>query len=99
MERPARLPSPGAHRLEPDMRIKRIAIVIGVAAALLLAGGIGLLTNTKSAAEIAPAPVPIDASPAQILTALQTRLATVPRDWSSWASLGSLYVQTARRTG
>src|SRR5436309_707010 len=33
MERPARLPSPGAHRLEQEMRIKRIAIVIGVAAA------------------------------------------------------------------
>ena len=81
------------------MRIKRVGIVIGVAVALLLAGGIGLLTNTKSSAEIPPAPVPIDASPSQILTALQTRLAAVPRDWSAWASLGSLYVQTARRTG
>ena len=81
------------------MRIKRIGIVIGVAAAMLLAGGIGLVTNTNSSAEIPPAPVPIDASPSQILTALQTRLAAVPRDWSSWASLGALYVQTARRTG
>jgi tetratricopeptide (TPR) repeat protein len=80
------------------MRMKRIAVVIGVSVAMLLAGGIGLLTNTKSSAQTSTAPVPIDASPSQILNALQTRLATTPRDWSAWASLGELYVQTARRT-
>jgi len=80
------------------MRMKRIAVVIGVSVAMLLAGGIGLLTNTTSSAQIPTAPVPIDASPSQILDALQTRLATTPRDWSAWASLGALYVQTARRT-
>ena len=81
------------------MRIKRVGIVIGVALAMLLAGGIGLLTNTKSAAQTPITPVPIDASPAQILNALQARLSTMPRDWSAWATLGSVYVQTARRTG
>lgn len=81
------------------MRIKRIVIVMGVALAMLLAGGIGLLTNTKSAAQTPIAPVPVDASPSQIMAALQARLATSPRDWSAWASLGTFYVQTARRTG
>ena len=81
------------------MRVKRIGIVIGAALAMLLGGGIGLLTNARSAAETPPAPLPVDASPDRVLAALQTRLMTAPRDWSSWASLGGLYVQTARRTG
>jgi len=79
--------------------MKRIAFVLGISVAMLIAGGVGLLTSTRSAAVTPPVPLAADASPAQILNALQTRLETAPRDWSAWASLGSLYVQTARRTG
>src|SRR5262249_24066646 len=85
--------------LGADMRISRVAIVSGLAAAMLVAGGVGLLTNTKSVAETPPVPLSIAASPSEIMTALQRRLASVPRDWSAWASLGGVYVQTARRTG
>jgi tetratricopeptide (TPR) repeat protein len=81
------------------MRTKRIAIVIGISVAMLLAGGVGLMTNTRSGATAAPAQIPLDASPAEILAALQTRLAAAPKDWRSWAGLGFAYVQTARRTG
>ena len=66
------------------MRTKRIGIVVGISVAMLLVGGIGLLTNTKpdatAGATAQPAPVRLDASPAEILAALQTRLASFPKD-------------------
>ncbi|TMK80354.1 MAG: tetratricopeptide repeat protein [Actinobacteria bacterium] len=81
------------------MRIKRIGIAIGIAVAMLLVGGIGLLSGAKSDAVTVAAPLPVDAPPAQVLAALQARLARAPRDWQSWAALGLGYVQSARRTG
>ena len=81
------------------MRTRRIAIVAGISVAMLLVGGIGLLKNTKPDATAAPAPVRLDASPAEIVAALQARLASFPKDWASWAELGLAYVQTARRSG
>ena len=81
------------------MRIKRIGIAIGIAVAMLLVGGIGLLSGAKSDAVTVAAPLPVDAPPAQVLAALQARLARAPRDWQSWAALGLAYVQIARRTG
>ena len=81
------------------MRTKRIGIVVGISVAMLLAGGVGLLTNTRPGAGAAPAQIPLDASSAEIMAALQTRLASAPKDWRSWAGLGIAYVQTARRTG
>jgi len=81
------------------MRIKRIGIAIGIAVAMLLVGGIGLLSGARSDAVTVAAPLPVDASPAEVLSALQARLTRGPQDWQSWAALGLAYVQTARRTG
>ena len=81
------------------MRTRRIAIVIGISFALLLAGGVGLLRNTKPDAVAVTAPVRLDASPAEVLSSLQSRLTVAPKDWRSWAELGLVYVQTARRIG
>lgn len=81
------------------MRIRRTATVIAISVSLVLVGGIGLLTNIKPDAAAVPPPPRLDASPLEVLSALQARLAAAPKDWRSWADLGLVYVQTARRTG
>ena len=81
------------------MQLKKFLIVAGLSVGLLLAGGIGLATNVKSGGVTAPPPLSLDASPAEVMSSLQARLAAAPRDWRSWAQLGQVYVQTARRTG
>ena len=81
------------------MRIARIGLVIGIAVAMLLVGGVGLLTTNTSSAVPVTRPLDVSASPEQVLAALQSRLERMPNDWQSWAALGSAYVQTARRTG
>jgi tetratricopeptide (TPR) repeat protein len=88
-------------------RTSRIALVGGLAAAAFLLGAIGLfVTVSEGPAPVAAAPgsgqllspIAPSASIAQIISSLQTRLRSEPRDWRSYASLGLAYVQQARIT-
>ncbi len=89
----------------------RVALVVAVACALFLVGGVGLFRSVRSAPP-APAPAghsgpavalgdqPVIASGtlAEAVASLQARLKTLPGDWTSWAALGQAYVQEARIT-
>ena len=88
-------------------RIARIGGVAVLAAALFVAGGIGLFrsngdgahvqTPAAARAEALLAPV-ISGSLEQIIENLQSRLRVLPTDWQAFASLGLAYVQQARVT-
>ena len=89
----------------------RVALVVAVACALFMVGGVGLFRSIRSTA---PAPAPAghsgpavalgdqpmiaSGSLADAVVSLQARLKTLPGDWTAWASLGQAYVQEARIT-
>jgi len=88
-------------------RVARIGGAAVLAAALFVAGGIGLFrsggdgahaqgaTTTTADTLLAPA---ISGSLEQIIENLQSRLRVLPTDWQAFASLGLAYVQQARVT-
>ncbi len=88
-------------------RMARIGAAAVLAAALFVAGGIGVFRSTDDGASVrmptlatantllAPA---IGGSLEQIIENLQSRLRLLPTDWQSFASLGLAYVQQARVT-
>lgn len=90
------------------MRGKRLlagsAMILGVAAAMLavgaLAGGTREATApTATVRQVAgPAAISNGADTSASISALQARLKQLPKDASSWASLGFLYTQQARLT-
>ncbi len=88
-------------------RVARIGGAAVLAAALFVAGGIGLFRSTDDGARaqtptaatantlLTPA---IGGSLEQIIENLQSRLRVEPTDWQSFASLGLAYVQQGRVT-
>lgn len=54
--------------------------------------------STRPAPQQAPGALMVGADVAANIRALQSRLSTVPQDWSAWASLGGLYTTQARLT-
>lgn len=81
------------------------AAVVGLAAVMLavgaVAGGVGRSEPTRapSASIAAPPAVALSTTDtAANVRALQTRLQTLPNDWSAWSSLGALYTAQARLT-
>ena len=93
-------------------RLAKFALVIGLAVAVFVTGGIGAFRSLRSEASGArqhrhhggqPAicwhrpPVPARVLGATI-ESLQERLAEAPQDWRSFATLGLAYVQQARIT-
>ncbi|MGZ4133423.1 MAG: hypothetical protein ACXVWF_10265 [Actinomycetota bacterium] len=88
-------------------RVARIGGAAVLAAALFVAGGVGLFrangegakaqTPGASSADTLLAPA-ISGSLEQIIGNLQSRLRVLPTDWQAFASLGLAYVQQARVT-
>ena len=88
-------------------RVARIGGAVVLAAALFVAGGIGLFrsggdgahaqTASSTSADTLLAPA-ISGSLEQIIENLQSRLRVLPTDWQAFASLGLAYVQQARVT-
>jgi tetratricopeptide (TPR) repeat protein len=86
-------------------RLARIALVMGLAAALFLAAGVGVFPRFRQGPAAAPDPIPAQSAllgPAVAMdgtvAALQVRLRQVPDDWRAQAALGLAYVQQARVT-
>jgi tetratricopeptide (TPR) repeat protein len=88
-------------------RVARIGGAAVLAAALFVAGGIGLFHSTGDGARAETPPVAapdillapaISGSLEQIIENLQSRLRVLPTDWQAFASLGLAYVQQARVT-
>ncbi len=88
-------------------RVARIGGAAVLAAALFVAGGIGLFRSngdgaraqapTADTADTLLAPA-VSGSLEQIIENLQSRLRVLPTDWQAFASLGLAYVQQARVT-
>jgi tetratricopeptide (TPR) repeat protein len=90
-------------------RAVRIGGTAALAAALFVAGGIGLFRSTVGDGARGPAPKAavsadtllapaIGGSLDQTIENLQSRLRVLPTDWQAFASLGLAYVQQARVT-
>jgi tetratricopeptide (TPR) repeat protein len=87
-------------------RVARIGAAAALAAALFVAGGIGLFRSEGAGARTPASVVPAEAllapvvggSIEQTIENLQSRLRQLPTDWRSFASLGLAYVQQARVT-
>ena len=79
---------------------RRTAVASAVVGSLLLVGSVaGFAAGRQDSAAAQPAeqvaaPDPLTAA----IDAAQLRLTTVPGDWSTWAQLGSAYVEQARVT-
>lgn len=84
------------------MVVSVVGLVIVMLVTGAVIGGLGRPTAPASgnARDVAaqPAQVMGGAAIAGGIVSLQTRLRTVPRDWSAWASLGALYTAQARLT-
>ncbi|MBA3652819.1 MAG: hypothetical protein H0W70_01345 [Actinobacteria bacterium] len=77
------------------------AVTLLLAAAFFVVGGLSLVGSGASpAAPVSSAPLvhTANATPAQTIAGLQTRLRAVPRDHVAWATLGLAYVQAAKAT-
>lgn len=74
---------------------KRLPAALSVAAVMLLVGGLTpLAVHVQDRTGPAAVPAPVTA-----VEAAQARLRDVPGDWTTWARLGSAYVEQARITG
>ncbi len=88
----------------PQRRWSMPAAMFGLAIVLFFAGGLGLLGDqapARSGAEPALGPVAAATTCGDLpgaIVGLQARLRTVPKDFSSWASLGSAYIEQAKAT-
>ena len=81
------------------MRRRTAVAALAAGGLLLIASAAGFATAAQdrqqtAAAEQAAAVDPLTAS----ITAAQVRLQEVPGDWTTWAQLGSAYVEQARVT-
>ena len=85
----------------------RVALVVGVAAAMFAVGGMGLFRSVRShppavSSHLAPAfadrPVVGSGTLSDAIASLQARLTSLPQDFGSWSALGLAYVQQARVT-
>lgn len=76
----------------------RLPLAAGLSLSLLGVGGLVLHGAERSDPGSYRAAAPPQAAPAgpALIAGLQQRLASQPRDWQSWASLGFAYVQQAR---
>jgi len=79
------------------MNGKRLAVLLFAAAGLLAIGAVAPVALHPSGAG-SPGSAG-GAAPRTAIEALQARLHEVPKDWKTWASLGSAYVEQARITG
>ncbi len=89
-------------------RVATIVVsVLGLSILMLavgaVAGGVRQPDDPVAATSTNPAPqqpgaLMVGADVAASIRALQTRLSSVPQDWSAWASLGGLYTTQARLT-
>ncbi len=77
-------------------RARGIALALGIT--LILGGGV-VVVRTQIEGSPPPMAIPRGVRAVTGISALQHRLERVPRDWNSWAALGSAYVQEARITG
>lgn len=82
-----------------------LTLTFGLAAALLVGGGFGMVrasdagSSARGTRVVAAAGVARPVDPlARSLTKLQEQLRRVPGDWVSWAALGSTYVEQGRVT-
>lgn len=90
------------------IRSKALAMAatsVGLAVIMLAVGAVAGRTNggeanTASSRSAAPSPARLlsKADAASTIRALQTRLKTLPNDWSAWSNLGALYTAQARLT-
>lgn len=76
------------------------AVVAGLALVLLTAGGVYNLLADDGTAQVAASDQPtVQVDPlAEAITAAQQRLERLPGDYTTWAELGSAYVEQARVT-
>ena len=93
-------------------RLAKFALVLGLAAAVFVAGGIGAFRSLRSEASDGAVNTATTVATGDLLAptvgagqglgatieSLQQRLAEAPQDWRSFASLGLAYVQQARIT-
>ena len=79
---------------------RRTAVASAVVGSLLLVGSVaGFAAGRQDSAAAQPAEQVAAADPlTAAIDAAQLRLTTVPGDWSTWAQLGSAYVEQARVT-
>lgn len=83
-----------------------VASVLGLSILMFVVGAVAGGTPSEQPASVAGRPVGaqpagqplVGADVAANIASLQTRLKTVPQDWSAWASLGGLYTTQARLT-
>jgi tetratricopeptide (TPR) repeat protein len=85
--------------------MRRLAIVLGLAVALLAVGAVALRprgapdpASADAGGSAASTPSTVDEL-ARSIAAARARLVRVPGDWTTWAALGVAYVEQARVTG
>ena len=78
--------------------LKRAAVIVGLAVAMLAAGAVGLLRQSEDPAAVFVGGLGGSPMGTASVEALQQRLRAVPGDWRSWAILSLAYVQEARVT-